>query len=111
LLGLQPDAARLNGARAGTRERQPANGKWSIHLLREQTDEWDLEAAIDSILDRITVSDDVWQLILSKAKARVFVGLTLDTRNRGFGLSSAVLRRLAAHEIQLDFDIYAELPS
>jgi len=60
-------------------------------------------------LDRVAVSEDVWKLILSKAKAHLFAGLTLDTRNRGFGLSSALLRRIADREIQLDFDIYAEL--
>jgi hypothetical protein len=61
------------------------------------------------MLDRVAVPNDVWKSVLSKGKARLFVGLTLDTRNRGFGLSPALLRRIADHEIQLDFDIYAEL--
>jgi hypothetical protein len=114
LLGVWPDVAWRKGvryrARTGTRGRLPSFGNWSICLRCEQTDEWDLEAAIDSVLDRIAVSDDVWRLIVSKAKARLFIGLTLDTRNRGFGLSSALLRRIADYEIQLDFDIYSELP-
>src|SRR5262249_40721303 len=75
-------------ARAGTRERLASSGHWSICLRRNQTGEWALETAIDAILDRIAVSDDVWKFILSKATARLLAGLTLDTRNRGFGLSS-----------------------
>jgi hypothetical protein len=36
----------------------------------------------------------------------VFVGLTLDAYNRGFGLGPTLLRRAAELGLDLDFDIY-----
>jgi hypothetical protein len=81
---------------------------WSIGLRREDTDEWDVEAAISSVLDRVAVQGDVWKSAVGGAHARIFVGLSLDSRNRGFGLSPQFLRRIADLQIQLDFDLYAD---
>jgi hypothetical protein len=81
---------------------------WSICLRREDTDEWDVEAAICSVLDRVAVQGDVWKSAVGGAQARVSVGLSLDSRNRGFGFSPEFLRRIADLQIQLDFDLYAD---
>jgi hypothetical protein len=111
LLRVQPDSAWKKG------ERLPATGKlgrlrsfggWSISLRRENTDEWNVEAAICSVLNRVAVEGDVWKSAVGGAKARVFVGLSLDSRNRGFGFSPQFLRRIAELQIQLDFDLYAD---
>jgi hypothetical protein len=112
LLRVQPDSAWKKGerlpARAGRFGRLPSSGRWSIRLCREDTDEWDVEAAICSVLDRVAVQGDVWKRAVGSAQARVFVGLSLDSRNRGFGFSPPFLRRIADLQIQLDFDLYAD---
>jgi hypothetical protein len=110
LLGIQPTKAWRKGVPQFGREgRVPTFGAWSTSLRRDETTEWDVEAAISLVLDRIHVRGEVWNQVVSNAKARIFVGLTLDTYNRGFGFAPSLLRRIAELEIQLDFDIYAEV--
>jgi hypothetical protein len=59
LLRIQPDSAWKKGERLPANEgrsgRVPSSGKWSIRLRREDTDEWDVETAICSVLDRVAV--------------------------------------------------------
>jgi hypothetical protein len=108
LLRVQPDKAWKKGERLPVSRLGRRSGRWSICLRREDTDEWDVEAAICSVLDRVAAQGDVWKSAVGGAQARVFVGLSLDSRNRGFGFSHQFLRRLADSQIQLDFDLYAD---
>ena len=111
LLRVQPDSAWKKGERlpaAGKLGRRRSSGRWSICLRREDTDEWDVEAAICSVLDRVAVQGDVWRSAVGGAEARIFVGLSLDSRNRGFGFSPQFLRWIADLQVQLDFDLYAD---
>jgi hypothetical protein len=111
LLHVQPDSAWKKGERlpaTGKLPRRRSSGRWSISLRREDTDEWNLEAAMCSVLDRIVVDGDAWKSAVGGAKARVVVGLSLDSRNRGFGFSPQFLRRIADLQVQLDFDLYAD---
>ena len=108
LLRVQPDSAWKKGERLPTRPGCRPSGRWSIRLRSEDTDEWDVEAAICSVLDRIAVQGDVWKSAVGDAQARLFVGLCLDSRNRGFGFSPQFLRRIADLQCRLDFDLYAD---
>ena len=84
----------------------PTFGKWSIALQREDTTEWDVEVAIGTLLDRIPAKVEAWHSARANARVRIFVGLTLDTPNRGFGLTPDLMKRLAELDLNLDFDIY-----
>jgi hypothetical protein len=111
LLRVHPDLAWKKGEplpATGKFGRRRPSGRWSICLCREDTDEWNVEAAIGAVLDRVAVERDVWKSAVGGAQARVFVGLFLDSRNRGFGFSPQFLRRIADLQIQLDFDLYAD---
>jgi hypothetical protein len=108
LLRIQPDRAWKKGEHLPASRLGRRSGRWSICLRREETDEWDVEAAICSVLDRVAVQGDVWKSAVGGAQARIFVGLSLDSRNRGFGFSRQFLRRIADLQIQLDFDLYAD---
>jgi Domain of unknown function (DUF4279) len=112
LLGVQPDRAQRKGVplprHDGSPGRVPTFGAWSIRLLREETTEWDVEEAIALVLDRVAVNDEVWRQAVSNTNVRIFIGLTLDTFNRGFGFAPALLKRIGDLGIQLDFDVYAE---
>lgn len=81
-------------------------GLWLINMRRNQTDEWDIEEVIFSLLDRITVKNDVWIEAVGGAVVRVFVGLSLDSENQGFGFSPELLQRVAALGARFDFDVY-----
>jgi hypothetical protein len=107
LLRVRPDSAWKKGERLPASGRLRSFSKWSICLRREDTDEWNVEAAICSVLDRVAVRGDVWKSAVGDAHARLFVGLSLDSRNRGFGLSPRFLRRIADLQVQLDFHLYA----
>lgn len=116
LVGIQPDDAERKGmplpSRGDRAGRTPTFGRWSIRLRREETTEWDLEEAINIVLDRVAVENEVWAKAVGDAKVRFFVGLTLDTRNRGFGLSPNLLKRIGSMGAHLDFDVYSDfLPS
>jgi hypothetical protein len=111
LLGVQPDSAWKKGERLRASGRPRSFSMWSICLRREDTDEWNVEAAICLVLDRVAVRGDVWKSAVGGAQARVFVGLSLDSRNRGFGFSPQFLRRIADLQIQLDFDLYTDAGS
>jgi hypothetical protein len=105
LLGLEPDEARQRGV-PDVRGRVPRLGAWIIRLRSDQTPEWDVGLAINSLLDRIPASA-AWDQALSHADARVFVGLRLDAFNRGLRLPVHLMKRLINLDLCLDLDIYA----
>ena len=114
LLGIKPDVAHRSDSSASTgsksRRSMGSQGMWEICLRYEETCEADLETAINVVLNRVNVTTALWQEVVGKAEARIFVGLTLDSYNRGFRISSNLLRRVADLGVHLDFNIYAELP-
>lgn len=67
-----------------------------------------MELAIGKLLDRVAAPADAWRKALDGAKGRIFVGLSLDTCNRGFSVGPALSRRVADLGLRLDFDIYVE---
>jgi hypothetical protein len=106
LLGIEPDEARRRGVPA--KNGRPARfGAWSIRLRRDQTAEWDVGVAVGVLLDRVSASPEAWEQARVNANARVFLGLHLDSFNRGLALSTDLMRRLADFGLQLDIDIYA----
>ncbi|HKR45655.1 MAG TPA: DUF4279 domain-containing protein [Paraburkholderia sp.] len=112
-LGILPDRTmkrgqpRKNGA---GRDIAPSRiGMWAIDVPKELIGELDIASAICYLLDRITPADQRWNEALAlfpDARVRVFLGLRLDSFNRGFVLSASLLQQLAGRRIQLDFDVY-----
>lgn len=86
LLGVEPDVAQRKGVRAAARGghgRVPRFGMWSIVLRREGTTEWDVEAALGMLIDRIPAPIGQWQAAPANSRARIFAGMSLDTHRRG----------------------------
>lgn len=117
LLSVEPDTTRRRGDRwpvpargdrpAGLSEVPAHNGLWSIGLRPQQAPECDVAAAVAEVLDRVAaVPPEAWRQACAGARARVFVGLTLDAYNRDFGFGPALLRRIADLGLELDFDVY-----
>lgn len=111
LLGVAPVSASNNGdplPATGTAGRRRSFGRWAIRLRREDTDEWAVEAAIGSVLDRVAVRGDIWTTAIGGARARILVGLALDAVNRGLCFPPGLLRRIADLQLHLDLDVYAD---
>jgi hypothetical protein len=110
VLGVEPNQTQCKGVPlplcGDHPPRIPTIGMWSIKLRPEQAPGCDVETAIARVLDRITAPLDVWHRVRAGARARIFVGLSLDQDNRAFGLEPALLRRAVDLGIALDFDIY-----
>jgi hypothetical protein len=110
VLGVQPDQTQRKGVplppRGDRPPRVPQIGMWLINLRPEQAPGCNVETAIATLLDRITVPLDLWHQARAGASVRVFVGLSLDDYNSGFGIDPPLLRRAADLGVNLDFDIY-----
>ena len=117
LLGVEPDMTRCKGVRwpvpaSGKRPARlssvPArNGLWSIEVRPAQAPGCDVAEAVAMLLDRVAaVPPAAWRRACAGTSARIFVALTLDDYNRGFGFGPALLRRVADLGLDLDLDIY-----
>ncbi len=106
LLAVSPTfSARRGDARETKRAilRQPV-GVWSFDIGKSS--EWVLEDLIRSLLDRIQVPVETWQLLRTRYQIEMFCGLFLNDWNRGTNLSAGILGRLAERGIALSLDIY-----
>lgn len=108
LLGVAPCFAYRKGDQWKTPKGNPLIGRtglWTFHVDDFETD--DFEEAIFDLLSRVPVTPDVFRTLASRFKVELFCGLFLDEYNAGLGLSPAVMKLLAQHEISLDLDIYS----
>lgn len=118
LIGVEPDLTRRKGVRSPAPDgpwmssnrlsSTPARrGHWSIELCPEAAPGRDVEEAVAEVLERIAaVPTEAWRQASAGTLARVFVAVTLDAYNRGFGFKPDLLRRIADLGLALDFDIY-----
>jgi hypothetical protein len=106
LLGCAPSCSHRRG------DPRPRNippwprGAWVLSVEGKAPVEPD--HLISAVLDRLPVDPAVWESLRSRFDVRLGFGLFQDAWNRGFGLSSQVLRRVAEMGLGLDFDIYAD---
>lgn len=63
----------------------------------------------NEVLVNVPSDDGVWSTLALRFDIQMRYGLFLEAWNRGFGLSSAVVERIAHIRASLEFDIYANL--
>lgn len=112
-LSVQPDRMMRRGqprkSRAGRDMSTARIGMWAIDVPKALIGKLDIAGAVAHLLDRLPVTDQQWNDALAlcpHANVRVFLGLRLDSFNRGFTLPARLLRQLAQRRIELDFDVY-----
>lgn len=117
ILGIPPDRSTKRGvaakSRTGRKLPEARLGMWTIEVPRNLSSELDIAGAINNLLTRVEVPEELWLRALMHcpdASARIFLGLRLDSFNRGFSLPSAIVQRLARRHLTLDFDLYASGP-
>jgi hypothetical protein len=92
--------------RRGPSEIEAQTGSWSYSLGYQHTDIWDLDGALNTLLDRLPDEGAVWEGITRGYQADIFCGLFMGTGNQGTDLQPATLARLAARRLALSLDIY-----
>jgi hypothetical protein len=58
------------------------------------------------LLRRLPSQVGLWRRLTKKYKVDLFVGLSMPAKNKGFGLSPAVMKYLGDRGIEAGFDIY-----
>jgi len=112
LLGCQPDAAERKGDQIlgpdGSAVRLAQTGSWRLMLAPTTTDEWDCGEAMMLVMKRLPTDANVWRSLTQRFSVVFFVGLSMDSVNKGFSMSPDVMSYLGARGIRVDFDVYCE---
>jgi len=78
---------------------------WSVSCCESDLNE--LGKKIETLLSWFTYDITVWKEISGKYRGEIFCGLFLDGWNRGFELSTELLRKLSDRNLLIGFDIYS----
>jgi hypothetical protein len=82
---------------------------WSIRLVNNET--LPLEKKIEVLLAEFTKETYIWKHATENIKADIFCGLFLDGWNRGFNLSSNLMKEISDRNLEIGFDIYSPTDS
>ena len=110
IMGCEPDESQQKGKpvfrKDGTVMRIARFGAWRLTLKPKDIDEWDCAEAMMLMLLRLPSAVGVWHRLTKKYKVDFFVGLSMPSKNKGFGLSPAAMKYLGERGIEAGFDIY-----
>ena len=80
---------------------------WSLDLSSDDCEsDADVEDAIRLLLSRLTSDLTVWKELTQTYRVDLFCGIYLKTTNRGFEISTEVLKLLSERNLTIGFDIY-----
>lgn len=103
LIGCEPDEAWEGGKPLlwadGSIKRVPKFGHWSLDLRPKDTDEWNCGAAMMELLQRLPSDIGLWKKLTSRYKVDVTFALLMTSTNKGFELSSEVMRFLGSEAL------------
>jgi hypothetical protein len=105
LLGVKPTRSFLPGYRRNPSSRPMPHGGWFLEV-REKTPDGP-EAQLRKLLMKLPTSENVWKTLKARYKVQIRFGLHMTGWNKGFELSSTLIRRLAKIGVDLEFDVYA----
>ena len=109
LLGCEPSSETRKGdiivGRVTGRQRVAPCGSWLLASTEDESVE--TEEQVSKLLSRLSSDLDVWKELTQKYRVDLFCGLFLNEFNRGFSLSSGLLKELAERNLKIEFDIYA----
>jgi hypothetical protein len=110
VMGCDPDESQQKGKpvlrKDGTVMRIARFGAWGLTLKSKDTDEWDCAEAIMLVLRRLPSAVRIWRRLTKQYDVDILVGLSMSSKNKGFGLSPAVMKYLGDRGIEAGFDIY-----
>jgi Domain of unknown function (DUF4279) len=109
LLGCAPTMAERRGMpiTSGRSTRIPKKGRWSLTIDSKDCDDGDdVEVGIRTLLTRLPSDSGLWASLTSIYAVDVFCGLFLASSNRGFEISTEVLKLLSDRHLKIGFDVY-----
>jgi hypothetical protein len=105
LLGVKPTRSFLPGYRRNPSSRPMPHGAWFLEVRGKTPD--GPEAQLRKLLMKLPTSENVWKTLKARYKVQIRFGLHMTGWNKGFELSSTLIRRLAKIGVDLEFDVYA----
>ena len=103
VLCCEPTRAGQKGERSGKRSPRPT-GAWILEVRGESEDPETLTA---HLLNRLPNDVETWSQLTAKFDVKLCYGIHLETWNRGFELSPAIVTTLGRLGVRIGFDIYA----
>jgi hypothetical protein len=104
MLACEPTRANRKGETPSGKNYRTVTGGWLLESKLPPTDE--LEVQLENLLASVTDDLSVWKELTTKYKVDMFCGLFLEAINRGFELSSKMMKALSERNISIGFDIY-----
>lgn len=86
----------------------PRHGSWKLELKKHQTDEWDVEAAVEELLAPLPKDLEIWRPVFEECTLRLSLGLDLNGWNGDFFLQPELLQFLGERRIAVWFDVYCD---
>ena len=86
-----------------------SSGRWSLRFTPDCLPVDDCCDAIEHILTLFTEDIEAWRAITSLHRVDFFIGLVLDTKNRGIEISPKLMRQLGDRGVKIGFDVYSEI--
>jgi len=102
-----PTSSCCKGDRASGTSLSAHTGKWSLKFTPESLPLEDCCDAVEHILTLLPDDPAIWKAITLHHRADFFIGLCLDTKNRGIELSPELMSALAIRGVKIGFDVYS----
>lgn len=112
LMQVQPKFAARKGDQRdrGGRTVTQRIGIWTFALSERPSPEWELDDAVNALLDRLPADLSIWHELGRVHRLDVFCGLFMGGDNQGADLRPQTLQRLAERGLTLDLDVYGPPP-
>ena len=105
LFQIKPTKSFESGHKPGPKSPPITHGAWFYELRgRSPLGPEDL---VQMLLARLPRDPEIWNQLRTQYRVRLRIALHMGAWNRGFGLSSEIVGRIAAIGAELDFDVYA----
>lgn len=105
LLGVEPTSSFDAGHKRGPRSPPISHGAWFYEVRGSHP--LTPEDLANMLLAQLPTDPKVWSALGCLYRIQFRVALHMEAWNRGFGFSSATLKRIADTGVELNFDIYA----
>lgn len=85
------------------------SGRWSLKFTPESLPLEDCCDAVEHILTLFTSNVEAWRSVTTPHRADFFIGLRLDTKNRGIEVSPKLMLLLGERGVKIGFDVYSQI--
>ena len=103
LLRVKPTRSFIRGYRRNLASRPAPHGAWFLEVRGKTPDGPDVQ--LRKLLMKLPTSENIWKELKARHKVQIRFGLHMTGWNKGFEISSTLVRRLRKIGVDLEFDI------